>query len=156
MFNDFHDQAEIDAFLAEKGDHFGRLAYVETIPAIINDDGLEIQPEQTINHEATVSYEVIDVTNEINSMNKLKQRLGNQEFGAKLLADIAEINSSKNYTAIQFSQLMQDQDLATIERLIWSGSLILAKTMIENYSGSWYSESEKTLIINKINNYLGV
>ena len=69
MFNDFHDQAEIDAFLLEKGDHFGRLAYVETIPAIINDEGVEIQPEQIINHDATVEYIIEDVSAEYDRKN---------------------------------------------------------------------------------------
>lgn len=68
-YRDFHDQSEIDAFLAEKGDHFGRLAYVETIPAIINDEGLEIQPEQVINHEATVEYIIEDVSAEYDRKN---------------------------------------------------------------------------------------
>lgn len=68
-YRDFHDQAEIDAFLLEKGDHFGRLAYVETIPAIINDEGVEIQPEQVINHEATVEYIIEDVSAEYDRKN---------------------------------------------------------------------------------------
>ena len=63
-YRDFHDQAEIDAFLAEKGDHFGRFAYVETIPAIVDDQGVELQPEQIINHDATVEYIVEDVSAE--------------------------------------------------------------------------------------------
>jgi hypothetical protein len=69
MFCDFHDQAEIDAFLAEKGDHFGRFAYVETIPAIIDDQGVELQPEQIINHEATVEYIIEDVNEEYDRKN---------------------------------------------------------------------------------------
>ena len=68
-YRDFHDQAEIDAFLLEKGDHFGRLAYVETIPAIINDEGVEIQQEQVINHEATVEYIIEDVSAEYDRKN---------------------------------------------------------------------------------------
>ena len=68
-YRDFHDQAEIDAFLLEKGDHFGRLAYVETIPAIINDEGVEIQPEQSINHAATVEYIIEDVSAEYDRKN---------------------------------------------------------------------------------------
>lgn len=69
-YRDFHDQAEIDAFLLEKGDHFGRLAYVETIPAIINDEGVEIQPEQIINHDATVEYIIEDVSAEYDKKDK--------------------------------------------------------------------------------------
>lgn len=68
-YRDFHDQAEIDTFLLEKGDHFGRLAYVETIPAVINDEGVEIQPEQIINHEATVEYIIEDVSAEYDKKN---------------------------------------------------------------------------------------
>lgn len=68
-YRDFHDQDEIDVFLAEKGDHFGRLAYVETIPAIINDEGVEIQPEQIINHDATVEYIIEDVSAEYDKRN---------------------------------------------------------------------------------------
>lgn len=68
-YRDFHDQAEIDAFLAEKGDHFGRFAYVETIPAIIDDQGVELQPEQIINHDATVEYIVEDVSKEYDRKN---------------------------------------------------------------------------------------
>ena len=68
-YRDFHDQAEIDAFLAEKGDHFGRLAYVETIPAVKDEQGVEIQPEQVINHEATVEYIIEDVSAEYDRKN---------------------------------------------------------------------------------------
>lgn len=63
-YRDFHDQAEIDAFLLEKGDHFGCFAYVETIPAIVDDQGVELQPEQIINHDATVEYIIEDVSEE--------------------------------------------------------------------------------------------
>ena len=69
-YRDFHDKDEIDAFLLEKGDHFGRLAYVETIPAIINDEGVEIQPEQSINHAATVEYIIEDVSAEYDKKDK--------------------------------------------------------------------------------------
>ncbi len=68
-YRDFHDQAEIDAFLLEKGDHFGCFAYVETIPAIVDDQGVELQPEQIINHDATVEYIVEDVSKEYDRKN---------------------------------------------------------------------------------------
>lgn len=68
-YRDFVDQAEIDAFLAEKGDHFGRLAYVEKIPAVKDEQGLEIQPEQIINHAATVEYIIEDVSSEYDKKN---------------------------------------------------------------------------------------
>lgn len=155
-YRDFNNQAEINEFLDEKGDHFGRLAFVETIPALVDDQGNIVEEEYTINREATVEYQVIDVTDEVNEENLFKRRLNNQQFGASLLADIAEMNSKKQYTLVQFEQLMSDQALATIERLLWSGSLVLAKGLISSYSGSWYTEQEKELIVNKINNYLGV
>lgn len=68
-YRDFHDQAEIDTFLLEKGDHFGRLAYVETIPSVKDDQGIEIQPEQIINHDATVEYIIEDVSTEYDKRN---------------------------------------------------------------------------------------
>ena len=64
MFCDFHDQAEIDAFLAEKGDHFGRLAYQEVIEEIKDDEGKIIQEAQVIDHAATVEYIIEDVSEE--------------------------------------------------------------------------------------------
>lgn len=91
-YRDFHDQAEIDAFLAEKGDHFGRLAYVETIPAIINDEGVEIQPEQVINHEATVEYIIEDVSAEYDK--KDKKRIDKAARRAELdVIDWAEVKT---------------------------------------------------------------
>lgn len=79
-WRDFNSQADIDAFLAEKGDHFGRLAYQEVIEEIKDDEGKIIQEAQVINHAATVEYIIQDVSEEYfekenkkNKKNKRKQ-----------------------------------------------------------------------------------
>jgi hypothetical protein len=95
-YRDFNDQAEIDAFLVEKGDHFGRLAYVETIPAIIDDQGVELQPEQIINHDATVEYIVEDVSEEYarkdeRRVNKAARRIDLENIKWNEINSIAEL-----------------------------------------------------------------
>lgn len=63
-WRDFNSQADIDAFLEEKGDHFGRLAYQEVIEEIKDDEGKIIQEAQVIDHAATVEYIIQDVSDE--------------------------------------------------------------------------------------------
>lgn len=63
-WRDFNSQADIDNFLAEKGDHFGRLAYQEVIEEIKDDEGKVIQEAQVIDHAATVEYIIQDVSEE--------------------------------------------------------------------------------------------
>lgn len=66
VFLDFSSQIEIDEYIAknEESGHWGKLAYVEIIPAvdaIFDENGVEINsatPEQVIQHPATVSYDV--------------------------------------------------------------------------------------------------
>lgn len=63
-WRDFNSQSEIDVFLLEKGDHFGRLAYQEIIDEVKDDEGKVIQPAQVIDHAATVEYFIEDVSDE--------------------------------------------------------------------------------------------
>jgi hypothetical protein len=46
-----------------------------------------------------------------------------------------------------FMALMNDVELAFIERLIWSGSFSTAKYYIQKYQGSHYTSEEKNVII---------
>jgi len=96
MFCDFHDQAEIDAFLAEKGDHFGRLAYQEIIEEIKDDEGKIIQEAQVIDHAATVEYIIQDVSDEYfkkdqKKVNKIARKIDLENIKWNDINSIAEV-----------------------------------------------------------------
>lgn len=96
MFCDFVDQAEIDAFLQEKGDHFGRLAYQEIIDEVKDDEGNVIQPQQIIDHAATVEYVIQDVSDEYfkkdqKKVNKIARKIDLENIKWNQINTIAEL-----------------------------------------------------------------
>lgn len=67
----FQTEDEIQKYLSSIGNHWGHLAFVEIIPAteqILDENNnvlVEAQEEQTINHPATVSFSIEDITEQL-------------------------------------------------------------------------------------------
>lgn len=95
-WRDFNSQADIDNFLAEKGDHFGRLAYQEVIEEIKDDEGKIIQEAQVIDHAATVEYIIQDVSDEYfkkdqNKVDKIARKIDLENIKWSEVTTIAEL-----------------------------------------------------------------
>jgi len=98
--------------------------------------------------EYTVIIE--DITAQIEKEKALEKSKLALALGADLVAEIRLININKNMSAETYLALIQDQSLAAIERLLWVGSFETAKAYIQGYTGPYYSEEEKTYIVNLI------
>jgi hypothetical protein len=149
----FDDQEAADIWIEANKSFFGKEAWTETIPAVVDEQGAELEPAHQIQHPA--DYEIIftDITSEIEEQNKIDRRLAKQEVGAKVIAMVTEINSSKNYSASQLQALLNDTGLFAIERLAWSGSLDLLKQSIIAYSGPFYTPDDKAKLIACIDDF---
>lgn len=95
-WRDFNSQADIDLFLQEKGDHFGRLAYQEIIDEVKDDEGNVIQPQQIIDHAATVEYVIQDVSDEYfkkdqKKVNKIARKIDLENIKWSEVDTIADI-----------------------------------------------------------------
>ncbi len=100
----------------------------------------------------SVSYD--DVSVEIAQRNALQLRRKKQDFGAFLIAKITELNTSKGLDQAGLSSLLADANAATIERLLWSGSLEFAQAAILAYPGNLYTTQEKQAFADEIQNFL--
>jgi len=95
-YRDFNSQAEINEFLEEKGDHFGRLAYQEIIDEVKDAEGKVIQLQQVIDHAATVEYIIQDVSDEYfkkdqKKVNKIARKIDLENIKWNQINTIAEL-----------------------------------------------------------------
>lgn len=168
---DFPDQTSADAYIAEiaASQHWGSNDFVEVIDArdevsheetVTNDDGSTTtttvidQPAvaaQSIDHPATWSYAITDVTAQVSAETLLKKGLEAQTVGASCVAQVYALNEAKfalgTLTSQDFQTILADPTLAMIERLLWNGSLTTAKSMIQSYTGLAFSQSDKDTVI---------
>lgn len=75
-----------------------------------------------------------DVTAQYNNQLAVQTALNNQNVGAIIVANVAAQNeallASGAMTQTQFNALLADQTVLNIERLLWNGSLVTAKALI--------------------------
>ena len=107
MTRNFESELEAQAFIEASGDHYGKMAYTETIPEVKDAEGNVIQPEQVINHEATVSFEIVDITAEIQAK---KDKADKKDKDRK--------NRVKDLKAIDFKNINNVADLKPILKSI--------------------------------------
>lgn len=78
-------------------------------------------------------------------------RMQKQNFGQKFLAKVVELNVAKlNASVLTLSDLTAmdaDTTLQAIERHAWRGNLTTLKSLIQNYSGSYYTSADKTALV---------
>lgn len=99
-----------------------------------------------------------DVVNK-DKKQKLDRRRAWRAAGENILDGIIELNSAKiaagSFTLPQIKTMTRDPDLVEIKDLLSLGDLKGARYAIQNYSGIYYTESDKTAIIAEINQALG-
>ena len=105
----FKTENEALAWLSveEKNKSFGKPAYTETIPEVKDAEGNVVQPEQVINHESTVSFEIVDITAEIQAK---KDKADKKDKDRK--------NRVKDLKAIDFKNINNVADLKPILKSI--------------------------------------
>ena len=100
-----------------------------------------------------------DVTLQFTAKARAERGLKNQNFGASVMAQIYSLNEEKfeagTLNTAQFQTMLQNTTLATIERLLWNGSIKTAKALIESLDTTFFSLQEKNFILSLINEYLG-
>lgn len=72
-----------------------------------------------------------DITEQVEKENAIKLALQAQEKGARIIGRVWAINESKNLSPEDFGAIINDETLARIERLLWSGSLKTAKILVQ-------------------------
>lgn len=101
-------------------------------------------------------FKPVEYMPEIESVVELEKQCAMQDglkaqaLGAKIIARVWSINEAKQLSPQDFNALISDQNLAKIERLLWSGSLKTAKVLIQMLDDSYFSEDEKTEILTMI------
>jgi hypothetical protein len=99
---------------------------------------------------AEYTIEITDITAQVEEETlKAKSKLA-INLGGDILAEIRHLNVSKNLSQLAFLALIDDLELAKIERLLWLGSFETAKAYVNVYSGSSYTAEEKTYILSMI------
>lgn len=160
MWIDFNSQEEINAFLLEKGNHYGELARQEIIPAtqtILDEDGnilQEAKAEEIITHPATVEYVIEDITELTNQSNNVNKYLKRIQFGQLLMAELAALNKAKldtgSYTSEQVLSLKRD--LALVKDFVIEGSLGFALQTLQQAQN--VPTDIKSYFVNKIQQHL--
>jgi hypothetical protein len=79
-------------------------------------------------------------------------------FGADVISEIVAINEERLELGImtedQFTALLNDPLLFKIERLLWNGSIVTAKTLIESMPDTHFNSTHKQYILDLINEFL--
>jgi hypothetical protein len=91
--------------------------------AIVEDQEIVIEPEQVINHPATYTVEIVDISAELEQKQKLTTRAEKRAFGESMIDLISTINESANVNEATLEALILDQDFLVIREHLYSGSL---------------------------------
>ncbi|MEO0271676.1 MAG: hypothetical protein ABIM30_01130 [candidate division WOR-3 bacterium] len=116
---------------------------VEIQPEVRDEDGnviqerivemqeVVIEPEQRIVHPATHTYEIVDITEELNKQKALERRQRLRLAGERLIDEMSVKNNEMGLSLSQLKAIMLDEDAALVRELLWTGSLESAKAVIE-------------------------
>jgi len=96
----------------------------------------------------------IDVAAEYEKRAGLKFASESIDLGAEILILIHYMNDQKNLTEDQFAAFLSNQTYANIERLLRTGSLKTAKTLIQGLGRSFYSGPEILEVISIIDTFM--
>lgn len=99
------------------------------------------------------SIEIIDITQEEIKRQIEQDGLKRQQIGSQIMAKVFRINTQKNLSIEQFELLMNDIQMARLERLIWNGSLGTAKLLIQNMNNTFFTNDEKNEILELLGDY---
>jgi hypothetical protein len=90
-----------------------------------------VEPEKVITHPATHTYEIIDITDEVNREQALARRMQLRSYGERLIDEISAKNAELGLSLEQLKAIMLDQDAVLVRELLWTGALESAKAVIE-------------------------
>lgn len=150
---------EVDSYIqwCHDTEHWGKPYFVEIIPAVFDEEGTEITPEQTIPHEAEYSITVEDITEEIrieaDKQEKIVSGKKAREACQAVLDYIAGANLDKNLSIEQITQMQQTY--ANAETALRAGRPTLAKQLISSIDpdGIIVTSQEKTNCIILLEEY---
>jgi len=137
-------------------ERFGKPAYTEIIPPIIDDEGNELEPEQTIEHAAEFTVEIVDITEKIEDEKNIQKNLNRMAFGQRLMAELAMQNQkdiAQNLLTVD-DVIRTESELRDVQRLISNGSLPLALGLLQTLPLIHMTQEKKAYFIGKITQYL--
>lgn len=83
-----------------------------------------------------------DVSEEYAKSAEIQKALKCQSVGCEVLAMVKVINLKKSLSDEQLMAALTDPTLTMIERLLWLGSLVKARALIQGYSGAHFSSED--------------
>ena len=102
--------------------------------------------------------QIIDISQVIKKQKRLAQAKKRIDFGAEIISEIIAINEERlelgTMTELQFQAMLSDPILFKVERLLWNGSIMSAKTLIQSMNDEHYNSNQKEFILDKINAFL--
>jgi len=164
-YQDFTTQELAEAWVAEKAPTglFGIPSREVPIPGTghppyYDQDGNLLVPFKAPDFEtlpADFTIEITDVTAEYAERAAIALGKKRREAGGAITDKVFAINMSKNLSPQAFQALLQNTTLQAVERLLRSGSLTTAKSLIQGMDETYYTTQEKNSIIADIDLALG-
>lgn len=98
--------------------------------------------------------EIIDISQVVKKQNLISLAKKRIEFGSDIISEIIAINEERlelgTISDEQFTAMLEDPLLFKIERLLWNGSIMTAKTLIQSMSDDYYNAAQKEYILDKM------
>jgi hypothetical protein len=102
--------------------------------------------------------DIIDLTAIIRKQNRISNAKSRIDFGSELMAEIVAINEERFelgvLTPATFQAMLNDPILFKIERLLWNGSIVSAKTLIQNIDETYFNSTHKEYLIDRMDAFL--
>jgi hypothetical protein len=102
--------------------------------------------------------EIIDMSAINKKIKRIEQAKSRIDFGSSVMAEIVAINEERKELGLltdeQFLAMLNDPVLFKIERLLWNGSLLSAKSLIDAMDDTHFNAANKEYISNKIATFL--
>lgn len=124
-------------------------------PNYYDANGSIVVPAEYETVPANFTIEITDVTQEYAERAALALAKKRREAGEAITDKVFAINMSKNLSPQAFQALLQNTTLQAVERLLRSGSLTTAKSLIQGMDETYYTTNEKLAILNAIDVALG-
>lgn len=106
MTHNFESELEAQAFIEASGDHYGKPAYTEIIPPVLDENGV-VESAKEVNHPSEYLIEMVDITAEVQAK---KNKADKKDKDRK--------NRVKDLRAIDFKNINNVADLKPILKSI--------------------------------------
>lgn len=77
-----------------------------------------------------------------------------QNFGAQVVAAVYALNEGASISQAQLEAMMADATLATVERLLWNGSLATARALIAGMPNTFFTADQITSILTLLDGFI--